>query len=81
MHRKLPLAAAAALVAASLLPASANAAPYQVLRWKGITMCQVWDHGISRPIGGFTAMSKPTKSFNAAMKTRNALVAKRKCAF
>lgn len=81
MYRKLMLAAAtAAAVAATGFAASpADASPYRVIRWEGTRLCQVWDFGVSQPVGAYKALSKKKKTAEAATRTLNRRVAKHRC--
>ncbi len=73
MVRKLFLIAAAAVVAAALLPAPADAAPYRVLRWHGTGVCQVWDYGFSYPWGWYDVLSRPKATFHRAVHKQHRL--------
>ena len=73
MMRKLILAASAAALAASLLPATADAAPYRVVRWHGVPFCQVWNYGISAPVGSYDVVSRPKATFYAAARKKHRL--------
>jgi len=81
MYRKLMLAAAtaAAVTATSFVAAPADASPFRVIRWEGTRICQVWDYGLSQPVGAFKVLSKKKKTAEAATRTLNRRVAKHRC--
>jgi hypothetical protein len=81
MYRKLMLAAAtaAAVAATSFAAAPADASPYRVIRWDVTRVCQVWDFGVSQPIGPYKVLSKKKKTAEAAMRSLNRRVAKHRC--
>ena len=81
MYRKLMLAAATATVVAatSFAAAPADASPYRVIRWDGTRLCQVWDFGMSKPVGAYKVLSKKKKTVEAATRTLERRVAKHRC--
>lgn len=81
MFRKWMFAAALAAAAASAVPVTADAAPYRVVRWAGSGFCQVWDYGVSYPVGIYTVMSGPKASIHRAMHARHRLLHHGGCVF
>jgi len=69
MYRKLLLAAAAGILAASFAAAPAAASPYRVIRWDFTGFCQVWDFGFGpTPFpGDYHIVSKRQYTFEAAL--------------
>jgi hypothetical protein len=81
MNRKLMLAAAAGLLAASVVAAPADASPYRVIRWDVTGICQVWDFGFgpSPWPGDFRIVSKRKRTFEAALWAEHRLWHKGVC--
>jgi hypothetical protein len=71
MVHKLMFWIAAAIVAATLLPTSAGAAPYRVVRWHGMEFCQVWNYALGAPAGWYDVLSIPSATFHEARRTQH----------
>ena len=81
MYRKLSLAAAAGLLAASFAAAPADASPYRVIRWDVTGFCQVWDFGFGpKPWpANYKVVSKRKATLAAALSTQEKLWHKGVC--
>ena len=81
MYRKLMLAAAAGLLAASFAAAPADASPYRVIRWDVTGFCQVWDFGFGPTPwpGNFQIVSKRKATLEAALWAQEKLWHKGVC--
>lgn len=81
MLRKCILAAALAAATIGFAAATADAAPYRVVRWAGSGFCQVWDYGISTPFGLYKVVSRPKATIARALHTKHWLLRKHRCTF
>lgn len=82
MRRLFALCAASSLALSALALASpAQAAPYHLIKWSGNDLCQVWDNGIpTKPMpANYKAVSKPVKTFDAALAVKAGLMKKGVC--
>jgi len=75
MLRKLLLAAAAGILAASFVAAPADASPYRVIRWDVTGFCQVWDFGFGPGPWphDYKIVSKRKHSLGAALRAQDRL--------
>lgn len=81
MLRNCILAAALAAATMGFTAATADAAPYRVIRWAGTGYCQVWDYGVSRPFGVYKVMNRPKSTMSRALRTKCWLLRKYRCNF
>ena len=82
MRRVFALCAAASLALSALvLTGPAQAAPFHLIKLSGAEICQIWDNGIpGKPIpANYKAVSKPVKTFDAALAVKAGLLKKGVC--
>ena len=82
MRRVFALCAASSLALSALvLTSPAQAAPFHLIKWSGTEICQIWDNGIpGKPIpANYKAVSKPVKTFDAALAVKAGLLKKGVC--
>ncbi len=79
MRRVFALCAASSLVLAVSAPA--QAAPFHLILWSGTGICQIWDDGVpGKPFpSDYKAVSKPVKTFDAALAVKAGLMKKGVC--
>ena len=82
MRRVFALCAASSLALSALvLTSPAQAAPFHLIKWSGNDLCQIWDDGFpGKPIpANYKAVSKPVKTFDAALAVKAGLIKKGVC--
>jgi len=75
---------AAAGVAITAFAATAPAeAAFNLIKWQGTGVCQVWDTSVpTKPFPtNYTTVSKPQKTFDAAIKVKDGMLKKGSCKF
>jgi hypothetical protein len=82
MRRVFALCAASSLALSALvLTSPAQAAPFHLIKWSGNDLCQIWDNGVpTKPMpANFKPVSKPVKTFDAALAMKAGLMKKGVC--
>ena len=79
MRRIYALSAAAGIALVATAPA--QAAPFHLIAWSGTGICQIWDDGVpGKPFpANYKAVSKPVKTFDAALAVKAGLMKKGVC--
>ena len=81
MRRIYALCSLAGLGLAVLAVASPAQAAFHLIRWDGTGICQIWDDGVpTKPFpSDYKAVSKPVKTFDAALAVKAGLMKKGVC--
>jgi len=81
MRRSLILCAGVGFVAAGFFATSPAQASYQVIKWRGTNICQIWDYGLpTRPFpSNYRVMTRPLPNFGAALSAKDRLWHQGRC--
>ena len=81
MRRISALCAAAGLGLTALAATSPAQAAFNLIRWEGTGVCQVWDQSIpTKPIpSNYKTVSKPVPTFAAALAVKDGMLKKGSC--
>jgi tRNA U34 5-carboxymethylaminomethyl modifying GTPase MnmE/TrmE len=83
MRRVTALCAASAIALSAIATVTPAQAAFQVIKWSGNDLCQVWDQSLpTKPWpANYTAVSKHVASFETAIAVKNGLMKKGVCKF
>ena len=81
MRRVYAFCAVTGLAVSALAAASPANAAFQLIRWDGTGVCQVWDASIpTKPFpSNYKMVSKPVPTFSAALAVKDGMLKKGKC--
>jgi hypothetical protein len=81
MLRLTALAATAGLALTAVVATSPAEAAFNLIRWEGTGVCQVWDQSIpTKPIpSNYKTVSKPVPTFAAALAVKDGMLKKGSC--
>ena len=81
MLRLTALAATAGLALTAIVATSPAEAAFNLIRWEGTGVCQVWDQSIpTKPIpSNYKTVSKPVPTFAAALAVKDGMLKKGTC--
>ena len=81
MRRVYAFCAATGLAVSALAMTSPAHAAFQLIRWDGTGVCQVWDASIpTKPFpSNYKMVSKPVPTFSAALAVKDGMLKKGKC--
>ena len=81
MLRLTALAATAGLALTAIVATSPAEAAFNLIRWDGTGVCQVWDQSIpTKPIpSNYKTVSKPLPTFAAALAMKDGMLKKGTC--
>jgi hypothetical protein len=81
MRRISALCAAAALGLTALAATSPAEAAFNLIRWEGTGVCQIWDQSIpTQPFpSNYRTVSKPVASFGDALAVKDGMLKKGAC--
>ena len=81
MLRLTALAATAGLALTAIVATSPAEAAFNLIRWDGTGVCQVWDQSIpTKPVpSNYKTVSKPLPTFVAALAVKDGMLKKGSC--
>ena len=81
MLRLTALAATAGLALTAVVATSPAEAAFQLIRWEGTGVCQVWDQSIpTKPMPtNYKTVSKPVPTFVAALAVKDGMLKQGSC--
>jgi len=81
MLRLTALAATAGLALTAIVATSPAEAAFNLIRWDGTGVCQVWDQSIpTKPVpSNYKTVSKPLPTFAAALAVKDGMLKKGSC--
>lgn len=81
MRRIFALSAAAGLGLTALAATSPAEAAFNIIRWQGTGICQLWDQSIpTKPVPStYKPVSKPVPTFIAALALKDGMLKKGTC--
>ena len=81
MRRIFALSAVAGLGLSALAATSPAEAAFNIIRWQGTGICQIWDQSIpTKPFpSNYKAVSKPLPTFVSALAVKDGMLKKGAC--